>query len=90
MQKPIYGEPQQVITTCTKPDVPLFCREAAKQVNYYNARILDIMQQVSAINTQADRERVVQRVELLRSEMALKVKLATAAASTTNSVSQSK
>ncbi len=41
-------------------------------------RLLDIMKQVSAINTQADRERVVQRVELLKSEMALKVKLATA------------
>lgn len=88
MQKPIYGEPQQVITTCIKPDVSLFCREAAKQVNYYNARILDIMQQVSSINTQTDRERVVQRVELLRAEMALKVKLAAAAAST-NSVSKS-
>jgi hypothetical protein len=87
MQKPIYGEPRQVITTCQKPDVPLFHKEAAKQVNYYNGRILDIMKQVSGINTQADRERVIQRVELLKSEMALKVKLTAAAA--TNGVPKS-
>jgi hypothetical protein len=88
MQKSIYGDAPIVISTYQKPDVSALSTEAAKQVNYYNMRLLDIMKQVSAINTQADRERVVQRVELLKSEMALKVKLATAAV--TDSVSQSK
>ena len=88
MQKSIYGDAPIVISTYQKPDVSALSTEAAKQVNYYNMRLLDIMKQVSAINTQSDRERVVQRVELLKSEMALKVKLATAAV--TDSVSQSK
>ncbi len=57
--------------------------EAASQVNYYNRRLIDIMSQIASINTLDDRERVVQRVGLLREEIALKIKLSIDAATAT-------
>jgi len=83
ISKPLYGTPHATIATCKKPDVSVFCKEAAVQVNYYNRRLLDIMKQISNINNQDEREHVVQRVTMLKGEIALKVKLATDAAAAT-------
>jgi hypothetical protein len=83
INKPIYGTPNATIETCRQPDIPKFCKEAASQVNYYNRRMLDIMTQVSKVNSLDDRTVVIERVELLKGEIALKVKLATDAAAAT-------
>ncbi len=46
-------------------------------MNYYNRRLLDIMKQIASINNQDERERVIQRVNILKAEVALKVKMVT-------------
>ena len=69
MPKPVYGDPLDVANP-TNLELPSLKDLAAPFIKYNN-RITDIMSQLESARIKEDKERIMERLRLLKDEMAL-------------------